>query len=344
MDGPVASSSTGLLLPFKTVDVFTTTKFQGNPLAIVTIPADVCLTQEQKRLIAREFNLSETVFVQDIVTTTTTTPQSRVEVGIFVHTGDEIPFAGHPVIGAAATLIPQGVRELVTRAGPVSVARGPAPGSVSASIPHNVRVHQKRLADVVPSPSLHHDDDYGLQQVPALRERELAAPVVSIVRGMTFLLVELPSLEALGQVQKTGATFPVEQLLDDGWRCGLVARLYFVRMGDDKTGYGDGVATTTTTTPPPPPPPAVKIRTRMMEYFLEDPATGSAACCLSSFLSLQDQDRVSPVRNYEITQGVEMGRESNIMVKVQMDLDSNTIQSVHLAGQAVQVMHGHIPL
>jgi len=54
-------------LPFATLDVFTTKKFEGNPLAIVRIPASLRgqLTQSTKQKIASEFNLSETVFLHD---------------------------------------------------------------------------------------------------------------------------------------------------------------------------------------------------------------------------------------------------------------------------------------
>lgn len=50
-------------LAFVTVDVFTTTRFAGNPLAIVRIPKDQYVTNAQMQTIAREFNLSETVFL-----------------------------------------------------------------------------------------------------------------------------------------------------------------------------------------------------------------------------------------------------------------------------------------
>jgi PhzF family phenazine biosynthesis protein len=54
-------------LPFATLDVFTTKKFEGNPLAIVRVPAPLRdrLTQSMKQTIAKEFNLSETVFLHD---------------------------------------------------------------------------------------------------------------------------------------------------------------------------------------------------------------------------------------------------------------------------------------
>lgn len=50
---------------FATVDVFTTIPYEGNPLAIVRIPKDSSITQEQKDKIAKEFNLSETVFLHE---------------------------------------------------------------------------------------------------------------------------------------------------------------------------------------------------------------------------------------------------------------------------------------
>ncbi|WP_336512100.1 PhzF family phenazine biosynthesis isomerase [Pseudaestuariivita rosea] len=83
-------------LEFVTYDVFTDTRFAGNPLAIVLGADD--LTCAQMQTIAREFNLSETIFVQ-----TPTDPSHRAQVRIFFPTA-EIPFAGHPTIGCAIYL------------------------------------------------------------------------------------------------------------------------------------------------------------------------------------------------------------------------------------------------
>lgn len=52
-------------LSFVTVDVFTEERYKGNPLAIIQVPKSVELEQETKQLIAREFNLSETVFIHE---------------------------------------------------------------------------------------------------------------------------------------------------------------------------------------------------------------------------------------------------------------------------------------
>ena len=83
-------------LPFYTLDVFTEKRFSGNPLAVV-LDADQLAT-EQMLAIARELNLSETVFVQKPAN-----PAHTAKVRIFTP-GAEIPFAGHPTAGAAVLL------------------------------------------------------------------------------------------------------------------------------------------------------------------------------------------------------------------------------------------------
>ena len=83
-------------LEFHTLDVFTSTRFGGNPLAVV-LAADE-LGGEQMQAIAREFNLSETVFVRKPAN-----PAHSAAVRIFTPNG-EVPFAGHPTIGTAILL------------------------------------------------------------------------------------------------------------------------------------------------------------------------------------------------------------------------------------------------
>jgi len=83
-------------LDFEVWDVFTDAPFAGNPLAIV-IGADG-LTTGQMQTMAREFNLSETIFLM-----APRDPKHTARARIFFPTG-EIPFAGHPTVGAALML------------------------------------------------------------------------------------------------------------------------------------------------------------------------------------------------------------------------------------------------
>lgn len=84
------------MLDYHILDVFTDRAFSGNPLAVV-LGADG-LSDGQMRAIAREFNLSETIFVQ-----TPDNPAHAAKVRIWFPTA-EIPFAGHPTIGCALLL------------------------------------------------------------------------------------------------------------------------------------------------------------------------------------------------------------------------------------------------
>jgi PhzF family phenazine biosynthesis protein len=85
---------------------------------------------------------------------------------------------------------------------------------------------------------------------------------------------------------------------------------------------------------------ATTLRARMIEGTLEDPATGSAASDLAAYLSLKTRKKEKTLR-YEIVQGVEMGRRSEIFIDVEMARD-NTISKVYLEGGAVQVMEGRL--
>lgn len=80
----------------------------------------------------------------------------------------------------------------------------------------------------------------------------------------------------------------------------------------------------------------------MVELDFEDPATGSAASSLTSYLSLKgDADETK----YRITQGVELGRESDIETHIVSKVGSDgtrAIKEVRLGGTAKVVMKGEI--
>lgn len=343
--------------PFATLDVFTTKQFEGNPLAVVRVPASLRdrLTQPLKQKIAKEFNLSETVFLHD--DTSKSGPEAR-EVDIFT-VESELPFAGHPTIGTAAFvrhhLASSGsgsgnedgaeVHTLLTKAGPIGIAASASPSAprgIRAEIPHNVRLHAKTLRDVLPlttTTATTKDDGTDstaprLHPNPTIRAAELDAPVFSCVRGMTFALVPLPSLDLLREITPLRLDFEalIPGLLDEGWREGFAARYYYVDVDGDGDGDGGeegGVRC---------------LRTRMVELGFEDPATGSAATALGSYLTLTQEKRGSKFR---ITQGVEMGRKSVIGVetvvvvgKGEKEQAEVKLDKVYLGGTAVVVMQG----
>ncbi|KAF8855334.1 phenazine biosynthesis protein phzF [Acephala macrosclerotiorum] len=311
------SSTPHRTLSFTTLDVFTSTPYTGNPLALVRIPPSLkdVITQTQKQSIAKEFNLSETIFFHESQNFDSVTPEWKVD--IFT-TDDELPFAGHPTIGSATyalrmlgTIKEKGV--LITKAGsiPISLQGG---GRIQADVPHNTHLHANTLGQKTAGKSV-----AGLSQNPEIRDRELSAPLFSIVKGMTFLLVQLPSIELLGRVEMTGLSPDFSKVLDQEFAPSFVTRYFYVL--EDEGGESG----------------LVKIRTRMVEAKLEDPATGSAASALSAYLSV----KWGRSKRFEIVQGVEMGRRSEIGVSVEID-EGGKVKGVRLSGEAVVVMEGSV--
>ncbi|WP_033343637.1 PhzF family phenazine biosynthesis protein [Catenuloplanes japonicus] len=85
---------------YEIVDVFTDRPFAGNPLAVVF--GAEALGGDQMQTLAREFNLSETVFVLP-----PSVPDATYRARIFTPV-TELPFAGHPSVGAAVTVVRRG--------------------------------------------------------------------------------------------------------------------------------------------------------------------------------------------------------------------------------------------
>ena len=103
-------------LSYTVVDVFTDTALAGNPLAVFTNAAGV--EPELMQRLARELNLSETVFVLPAGR------EATARIRIFTPRR-ELPFAGHPIIGTTFVLArsaPLGEVRLLTGVGPVDVA------------------------------------------------------------------------------------------------------------------------------------------------------------------------------------------------------------------------------
>src|SRR5438477_12427457 len=96
LEATVSGPGDKMRRPFVTLDVFTHERFAGNPLAVVL--AGDALASTAMQVIAREFNLAETVFVLPPATAT-----HRARLRIFTP-ATELPFAGHPTVCTAVLL------------------------------------------------------------------------------------------------------------------------------------------------------------------------------------------------------------------------------------------------
>ena len=115
---------------FLTLDVFTTTRFGGNPLAV--FPDAAGMSDAQMQSLAAEFNLSETTFVLP-----PRDPANTARVRIF-HRTAEMPFAGHPNVGTGWALADRAVDGLLRFeeiAGLVEIRLTPGDATVAAPQP-----------------------------------------------------------------------------------------------------------------------------------------------------------------------------------------------------------------
>lgn len=216
----------------------------------------------------------------------------------------------------------------------------PSSQTAVASIPHDVHIHNSVSADKIGE----YQTGLGEYWKEHLDRRY---PIVSPVNGMAFVLVDLDSIEALGRgVTQSREMIDIHNVgLHKEYQPSFLGAYFFVV--ESARVNAEGVQT-------------LEIRARMFCADVpEDPATGSAACTLAGYLSVErrsdakdsipwksliTEEAVSRTRyRYEITQGVEMGRKSVIAVEVVMkDPQGSEIDQLLLSGQAVKVMEGRL--
>lgn len=275
-------------------DVFTDRPYAGNPLAVVVDPPS--LTTEAMQAVAGEMNLSETVFLSP--------RDDGWDTRIFTPT-TEMPFAGHPTVGAALALADEGLAagEVVLHegVGPVRVALDD--GLATLTTPRApAHVDTADPADVAASLGLDLGDLH-----PELGPRGWSV-------GVPFTVVALRDVVALGRIAIDLARWrdevahsaapdlyalaPLDGVRGERWR----ARMF---------GPGLGVA--------------------------EDPATGSAAAAACGYLAgIAGEERLD--EGWTIEQGVEMGRPSEIRVTAVRD--GAELVAVRIGGRAARVGEG----
>jgi trans-2,3-dihydro-3-hydroxyanthranilate isomerase len=287
---------------FYTLDVFTSRQFAGNPLAVITDGDGI--STERMQAIAREMNLSETVFVQR-----PSQDRALARLRIFTTT-QELPLAGHPVIGTWFLLATLGV--VPHNEGTVRVTQEVGAGL----LPVDVEFANGRPARVtmVQKPAR-----FFPARVPAkalmgalgLRAADLHAklPLEYVSTGIFNLMVPLRNREALKRIR-----LDVHKLADLISEHGTLA--YCFAAGKRGEIFSRG----------------------MIPWALyEDPATGSAAGSLAAYLV--QQGKLGLGENLDIHQGIEMGRPSEISVQVER---AGTKLVPRVSGTAVLVLEGHI--
>jgi trans-2,3-dihydro-3-hydroxyanthranilate isomerase len=297
-------------LGYFSVDVFTETALSGNPLAVVMDTAG--LTTERMQAIAREFNLSETTFVERRAVAVEEAEGVRVR--IFT-TQEELPFAGHPTLGTASVLsmfAPETVHgsavKLALNVGPIPVIFGT----------------RKDASAAIFGEMTQRDPEFGAELDPAE------------VARLTGLSVDDLDPAATPQVVSTGNGFAILLLRS----AAPLARLKvnhdeantYLRAHGGRWFYVLAPESVQDQSRPQ------DYRARMQFYGGEDPATGSAAGCAISYLVARGH--VSSGQRIHLRQGVEMGRPSDLFLSARVE--SARVTDVRVGGSTVLVAKGQI--
>jgi trans-2,3-dihydro-3-hydroxyanthranilate isomerase len=293
------------------VDVFTDAPFGGNPLAVFVDA--VGLTDDEMQAIAREMNLSETVFC---------VPSAIADVGLRIFTVDrELPLAGHPTVGAIWALAARGAMpggtgsvdvqvELGVGVVPVTIHRDPEDGLLR-------EVEMSQRAPTFGAPF--EDVDLLARALGVDRSRLLAPdlPARVVDTGIPWFLVPLADLRAIRSIR------PDFELCDRvAAAVGTDLFHVFTQDTDD---------------------PASSAHTRHVWFGRvtpgEDAVTGSACGCLAAYLVGEGVILAAPTADLVLEQGAEVGRPGTVRARVEVD-ERGRVRDVRVGGPAVVLGDG----
>lgn len=298
--------------PYAIYDVFTTEALSGNPLAVVFDSTG--LSGDQMQAIAREFNLSETVFVLEAQNAL-----HDAALRIFMP-GGELPFAGHPTVGAAVAIAE---REGRLESGAALVALEEAIGLVRAA----VRRDDAGIFAEFDLPKLP-------EHLPGPVTREAAAAALGIdvheigfenhmisawTAGVPYVCIPVRNLDVAERARLDDARW-LAALGDPAPRAAPCPYVYC-----RETVHHDS-----------------SFHARMfagIHGIVEDPATGSAAAAFAGAVVHFDEPSIG-LHRLIVEQGIEMGRPSRI--ELEIEVEHATLMSARIGGHAVKVAEGKL--
>jgi trans-2,3-dihydro-3-hydroxyanthranilate isomerase len=292
------------------MDAFSDAALAGNPLAVVM--NTIGLDTERMQAIAREFNLSETTFVER--RPAAVEEAKGVRVRIFT-TREELPFAGHPTLGTASMLkifSPDTVRDNTVHLA-LNVGRVPVrfDGQVNGS-------------GAVFGEMTQRDPEFGAEFDPAAVARLIglsaddldpSAPPQVVSTGTAFAIVLLRGSEVLARL-KVNHDEATSFLGPQG------ARWFYVLAPDPAQNENTTKC----------------YRARMQFYGGEDPATGSAAGC--AIAHLVARGFVPSEERIHLRQGLEISRPSDLFLSARRD--AAKITDIRVGGSTVLVAKGQL--
>lgn len=291
------------------LDVFTDAPFTGNQLAV--FPAPGALSTERMQRIANEMAFSETTFIYP--------PAGSGDMKMRIFTpGEELPIAGHPTIGSTFALALEGVIAAGLDKFVFELGVGPTPVALEW---REGTLAFAWMTQPNPEFGVTLDDRPGLARSLGIDETEMAPhrPIQVVSCGVPYLMVPIMSRAAVDAVAVD--------------RKGIVRCLANAGAGEcpvfvftlDERREGE------------------TVYSRMLAPSLgigEDPATGSAAGPLGSYLLQHRVLTPQAARTIVNLQGVAMGRPSRIHISI--DGEPGHITRVRVGGTAVLVGSGEL--
>lgn len=238
---------------------------------------------------------------------------------------------------------------LMTKAGPIPIFFNPYRQVAACAVPHNIHIHKSRVS---------FDDVLAVQPqvklVPTMeRVKGKSYPIVSIVQGMTFCLVDLTDAPDVLTALRAGEA--PHMVLDGKWNSGFCGAIYYEKRGEDKGGE----------------PTIYNMHVRMITQGIEDPGTGSGNCALACYLAMaagetsqtqkvkstgREGDLASKTEKmklgdkthhyvFAIEQGLEMGRKCTIAIEVDIketEDGKREVSGLLLSGRATFFSRGEI--
>ncbi|HKV61056.1 MAG TPA: PhzF family phenazine biosynthesis protein [Candidatus Acidoferrum sp.] len=289
---------------FHTLDVFTSNRFEGNPLAVFTDGDS--LSNDQMQAIAREMNLAETVFVQK-----PSDERALARLRIFT-TQQELKLAGHPVVGTWFLLAELGV--VPAQEGGVHVMQETGAGVLPVEI--RFKDGRPQRVTMTQMPAVFRPIKFkkaalakSLGLTPRDFDPHLDPECVST--GIFNLMVPLRSRAALGKISMN--MFNLRKLLGKN-----ATMAYCFAQGGNSKVFSRGM---------------------LPWEIYEDPATGSAAGSLGAYLV--KHGKLGPGHTLSILQGEEMGRPSHIEVEVTQTAKKLVPR---VSGAAVKIFEGTLSM
>jgi trans-2,3-dihydro-3-hydroxyanthranilate isomerase len=296
-------------IEFHTLDVFTDRVFGGNPLAV--FPDGDGIDDDTMRRIARELNLSETVFVA--------APREAGDFRLRIFTpAVELPFAGHPTVGTAVLLAHLGRVPLDGGRADIVFEEGVGPVPVSIRAEDGRPVFAQLTTSVMPEVGPPAPPPEVLAELLSLTPGDLGGSLgaANASAGVGFLFVSVRDRAALARARIDQGAW--ERHLRDAWG-------QHVYVMTDDAGEAD-------------------LRSRMFAPSMgiaEDPATGGAAAALIALLATRD-GHADGAYAWTVEQGVEMGRPSRLHLEA--DVRRGRIAAARVGGTAVRVSRGWMNL